>query len=91
MADEKTIEGVLDFLRNSAGFKGDAERLSQLAWMLFLKVLDDRAVPGRSSPIPDELRWRTWASDPLLNGERLLGFVDDKLFIVQVRPLVGAR
>jgi type I restriction enzyme M protein len=80
MADGKTIEGVLDFLRNSAGLEGDAQRLGQLAWMIFLKALDDRAVPGRRSPIPDEFRWRAWASNPLLKGERLLGFIDDKLF-----------
>jgi len=74
-------------MRKDAGVDGDAQRLSQLVWMLFLKIFDDREVqyelvdPKYKSPIPEELRWRNWASDPEgITGDELLDFVNNKLF-----------
>jgi len=57
-------------MRKDAGVDGDAQRVSQLGWMLFLKVLDDRDAEKElldddyKSPIPQRLRWRTWANNP---------------------------
>jgi type I restriction enzyme M protein len=60
-----TVKTIQDIMRKDAGVDGDAQRISQLVWMIFLKVLDDREKErealeeGFKSPIPRELRWRT--------------------------------
>ena len=37
-----TVKSIQDIMRKDVGVDGDAQRISQLAWMLFLKLLDDR-------------------------------------------------
>lgn len=78
------------------GISGDAQRLEQLGWMLFLKILDDKDQElelireGYTSVIPEQFQWRTWALDAEgITGEELLTFIDhptDGLF-VQLRNL----
>ena len=34
------VKRVRDIMRNDAGINGDAQRIEQIAWMLFLKVYD---------------------------------------------------
>ncbi len=57
-------------MRQDVGVDGDAQRLSQLCWMFFLKIIDDQdqqlevMQDGYRSPIPPKLQWRTWAADP---------------------------
>lgn len=87
MSISTTIKTIQDIMRKDAGVDGDAQRISQLVWMLFLKVFDDREaekellVDGYRSPIPSRLRWRSWAKDPEgITGEALLDFVNDDLF-----------
>lgn len=74
-------------MRKDAGVDGDAQRLSQLVWMLFLKIFDDREKnlelidETYRSPIPEALRWRNWAADPEgITGEALQTFIDKELF-----------
>jgi len=74
-------------MRKDAGVDGDAQRISQLGWMLFLKIFDDREKEYElikkdyRSPIPDRLRWRTWAAkDEGITGDDLLKFIDTDLF-----------
>lgn len=74
-------------MRMDAGVDGDAQRISQLVWMLFLKIFDDREYKyelmkeNYVSPIPERLRWRNWANDPEgITGDELLNFVNDDLF-----------
>ncbi len=74
-------------MRKDAGVDGDAQRISQLSWMLFLKIFDDKEkeyellVKGYRSPMPDRLRWRNWAADPEgITGDTLLKFIDTDLF-----------
>jgi len=80
----KTIQNIM---RQDTGVDGDAQRISQLGWLIFLKIFDDREkelgmmkedyVPA----IPSGLRWRDWAADPEgITGEELLDFVNNKLF-----------
>ena len=74
-------------MRQDAGVDGDAQRISQLCWMFFLKILDDQdqqlelidsATP---LPFPERLRWRTWAANPEgITGDELLGFINNDLF-----------
>jgi type I restriction enzyme M protein len=82
-----TVKSIQDILRKDAGVDGDAQRISQLVWMLFLKVFDDREAErevmddGYKSPIPKRLRWREWAKDAEgITGEALLDFVNNDLF-----------
>lgn len=88
MADvQNIIKYIQNIMRKDAGVDGDAQRLSQLVWMLFLKIFDDREKshelidPAYKSPIPEELRWRNWASNPEgITGEELSAFIDKELF-----------
>ena len=74
-------------MRKDVGVDGDAQRISQLVWMFFLKIYDDREKEQETfddeftSPIPEALRWRSWAENPAGDtGDKLLKFVNDDLF-----------
>ncbi|HQX53085.1 MAG TPA: N-6 DNA methylase [Planctomycetaceae bacterium] len=66
-----TIKSIQDIMRKDDGVDGDAQRIGQLTWMLFLKIFDqceetwedDAADRGETyaSPMPDNCRWRNWA------------------------------
>lgn len=86
-----SITGVLEAVRKimwqDSGLNGDAQRLEQLGWMLFLKVFCDKDKELElfddtyESPIPKPYRWENWAADDEgLTGDELLEFVDRKLF-----------
>ena len=82
-----TIKSIQDIMRKDAGVDGDAQRISQLVWMIFLKVFDAKEEEWEleddeyKSPIPEELRWRNWAADEEgITGEELLDFINNKLF-----------
>ena len=86
MAITTTIKSIQDIMRQDAGVDGDAQRISQLVWMLFLKIFDAKEDeyewdPAYRSPIPEALRWRNWAADEEgITGDELLDFVNNKLF-----------
>ncbi|MFN3591103.1 MAG: type I restriction-modification system subunit M N-terminal domain-containing protein [Thermaurantiacus sp.] len=87
MSVRTTVKAIEDIMRKDVGIDGDAQRLSQMAWMFFLKIIDDQDQElellrdDYSSPIPPDLQWRAWAADPEgLTGEALLAFVNDRLF-----------
>ena len=74
-------------MRQDAGVDGDAQRISQLCWMFFLKIIDDQdrelelLRDDYESPVPSRFRWRTWAADPEgITGDALLNFVNGELF-----------
>lgn len=77
-------------MRNDAGINGDAQRIEQIAWMLFLKVYDAKEQDWEwddedyQSILPEECRWQNWAHDDksgtALTGDKLLDFVNNKLF-----------
>lgn len=77
-------------MRNDAGINGDAQRIEQIVWILFLKVYDAKESnwefhdDNYKSIIPEECRWRNWAVDKkdgnALTGEALLEFINTKLF-----------
>jgi len=70
MSVRTTVKSIQDIMRQDAGVDGDGQRISQLCWMFFLKILDDQDAqlelmdPDYESPLPDALRWATWAADP---------------------------
>jgi len=87
MAINTTIKIIQDIMRKDAGVDGDAQRIGQLSWMIFLKILDDREQEYESfdrtycSPIPSRLRWRSWAANPWgPTGDELVTFVNNDLF-----------
>ncbi|MCC6639644.1 MAG: SAM-dependent DNA methyltransferase [Deltaproteobacteria bacterium] len=87
MSVRTIVKSIQDIMRQDAGVDGDAQRISQLCWMFFLKIIDDQdrelelTEQGYRSPIPAALRWRAWAADPEgVTGEALLDFVNGKLF-----------
>jgi hypothetical protein len=87
MSVRNTVKSIQDLMRRDSGVDGDAQRLGQLCWMCFLKIIDDqdRALEQQDStyrsPVPLPLRWRTWAAPPDgPSGDVLLTFVSDELF-----------
>lgn len=84
------VKRIRDIMRNDAGINGDAQRIEQMAWMLFLKVYDakeqdwDMDEDNYQSIIPDECRWSNWAVDDrsgnAMTGDTLLNFVNNTLF-----------
>ena len=87
MSVRTIVKSIQDLMRQDVGVDGDAQRISQLCWMFFLKIIDDQDQelelirPGYESPIPDELQWRNWGSDPEGDtGDTLLTFINEELF-----------
>lgn len=87
MSVRNTVKSIQDIMRQDSGVDGDAQRISQLCWMFFLKILDDQdselelVDPRYRSPISTPFRWRTWAADPEgMTGDELLGFINGQLF-----------
>jgi type I restriction enzyme M protein len=91
MSISSTIKAIQDIMRKDAGVDGDAQRISQLAWLFFLKIFDDRELERQTmreldgkpyvSPIPEAFRWRTWAANPEgITGDTLLDVVNNQLF-----------
>ena len=86
------VKRLRDIMRNDAGINGDAQRIEQIAWMLFLKVYDAKEQDWEmdeddyESIIPEECRWCNWAVDArdgkAMTGDTLLEFVNNILFPV---------
>jgi len=82
MAISTNIKTIQDIMRQDAGVDGDAQRISQLVWMIFLKVFDDKEKEWEledasyKSAIPEKFRWRNWASNKEgITGDELLDFI----------------
>ena len=84
MSLNNLVKRLQDIMRNDAGINGDAQRIEQMVWILFLKVYDAKEEVWEFyndkyvSIIPKELKWRNWAVDnkdgKALTGEALLKF-----------------
>ncbi|WP_024674817.1 N-6 DNA methylase [Pseudomonas syringae] len=95
MSLSSTIKSIQDVMRKDDGVDGDAQRLGQLTWMLFLKVFDQREEEWEDdnqkykSPVPERYRWRNWAAfimdadgkkKPQIAASDLVPFVNNELF-----------
>ena len=87
MSVRNTVKSIQDIMRQDVGVDGDAQRISQLCWMFFLKIIDDQdqelemLQEGYRSPVPAPFQWRAWAADPEgITGEALLDFINEELF-----------
>jgi type I restriction enzyme M protein len=86
-----TIKTIQDIMRKDAGVDGDAQRIGQLAWMLFLKIYSDLELETEledskyKSPTPKKFRWESWADEEALGknaltGDPLINFINNELF-----------
>ncbi|MFL0350529.1 class I SAM-dependent DNA methyltransferase [Stenotrophomonas lactitubi] len=90
-----TIKSIQDIMRKDDGVDGDAQRLGQLTWMLFLKIFDQREEEWEDdnskykSPLPKRMRWRNWAAyvpgqdgkkKPQIAASEVINFVNNDLF-----------
>ena len=100
------LKGILDSIRKimwtDTGLNGDAQRIEQLGWMLFLKIFSDKDKElellddSYISPIPEELHWENWAgNDEGITGDELQQFVENKLFKqlreIQIAPVANTQ
>lgn len=81
------IKTIQDIMRKDVGVDGDAQRISQMVWLLFLKIFDDKeqewqlTVKGYKPPLQSRFRWSNWAKNPEgMTGEELIDFVNNDLF-----------
>ena len=90
MAISNFVKRIQDVMRNDSGVNGDAQRIEQIVWILFLKIYDAKEETWEllndnyKSIIPEGLKWRDWAVDrkdgEALTGDALLDFVNNTLF-----------
>ena len=87
MSVRTIVKSIQDIMRQDTGVDGDAQRISQLCWMFFLKIIDDQDQElelldsDYRSPIPKKYQWRAWASDPEgITGDELVEFINGALF-----------
>lgn len=90
MAVSNFVKRIQDVMRNDAGINGDAQRIEQIVWILFLKIYDAKEEAWElhndkyKSIIPDGFKWRDWAVDKkdgqALTGDALLDYVNNSLF-----------
>ena len=83
------IKSFRNKTRTDSGLNGDAQRIEQLAWMLFLKIYNDKEEEWALtddkyvSLVPEKLKWSNWADtskEKGLKGDELLNFVNNELF-----------
>ena len=87
MSISTVVKSIQDIMRKDAGVDGDAQRLGQMSWLLFLKIYDAQEEElefeqdNYKVPIPKKYLWRSWAADNEgITGEKLLEFVNGELF-----------
>lgn len=87
MSLSNLIKVIQDIMRKDVGVDGDAQRISQICWLLFLKIFDDKeqewelTIPGYRSPLQSRFRWRNWATNAEgITGDELIEFVNNELF-----------
>jgi len=90
MSINNFVKRLRNIMRSDAGINGDAQRIEQIVWLLFLKIYDAKEQfwelysEGYSSVIPEKYRWRNWAVDKkdgeAMTGSELLAFINNELF-----------
>lgn len=87
MSITTNIKAIRDIMRKDTGVDGDAQRISQMVWMLFMKIFSDKeeeweiTIDEYESPIDDRFKWDAWAADDEgLTGDQLMNFINNELF-----------
>ena len=86
MSISSAIKSIQNIMWKDAGVDGDAQRIGQLSWLLFLKIFDAQeeelefSLENYQAPIPEEYLWRNWAADNQgKTGDELLSFINNDL------------
>ena len=85
------VKRVRNIMRNDAGINGDAQRIEQIAWMLFLKVYDEKDKDREmdeddyTSIIPEQCRWQNWAKDDGSGNALTLYFLHSRSCLLTIR------
>lgn len=81
------IKAIRDVMRKDTGVDGDAQRISQMVWMIFMKIFADKeeewdlVLDDYESPIPEKFKWQNWAADEEgMTGDELMDFINNGLF-----------
>jgi len=89
MSTTSIVRSIRNIMRKDEGLDGDAQRISQMVWMLFMKIFADKEEEWKKSrkdyksPIPEKLKWQNWAADENgPTGDELIKFINDELFPV---------
>ena len=70
MSVRTLVKSIQNIMRQDTGVDGDAQRISQLCWMFFLKIIDDQDQElelmrdDYTSPIPQAYQWRSLGGGP---------------------------
>ena len=82
------VQSIRKIMRKDAGVDGDAQRISEMTWMIFLKVFDAMEQENEAedleykSCLPEKIKWRNWAEDEEgLTGEDLYDFINNEVFV----------
>jgi len=83
------VKSVQDIMRMDAGVDGDAQRISQLTWMLFLKIFDTKEqeewsiedeYENKGPFVPERYQWSNWAGirqAERMSSDELMEFVEE--------------
>ena len=81
------IKSIRDIMRKDTGVDGDAQRISQMVWMIFMKIFADKeeewsfTLEDYESPIPEKFKWQSWAANEEgMTGDGLMDFINNELF-----------
>lgn len=81
------VKSLQTIMRKDPGIDGDAQRIAQMVWILFLKIFDAKEeewefYDDKYTPIVlEKYQWRNWAADSEgITGDELLEFIDE-LFV----------
>lgn len=96
------MKNIRQTMRKDDGVNGDAQRLEQTIWMLFMKLFDSKedeweikaSLKGQtySSSIPDKYRWKNWAKDERgMTGDELIEFVEQMFKDLKQLPVNNVR
>lgn len=86
---QAVIKNIRNIMRQDKGINGDAQRIEQFGWLLFLKIFDAKDEEmemldnsnNYRSPIEEKYQWRNWAKNSEgITGEPLINFIDKELF-----------
>lgn len=96
------MKNIRQTMRKDDGVNGDAQRLEQTIWMLFMKLFDSKedeweikaSLKGQlyESSIPDKYRWKNWAKDERgMTGDELIEFVEQMFKDLKQLPVNNVR
>ena len=94
------IKSIRDIMRKDTGVDGDAQRISQMVWMIFMKIFADKeeewsiTLENYESPLPKYLKWQSWAADDEGDtGDKLMDFINNSLFptLKELDPSLGPQ